>query len=110
MIPKLIVLAEFTSNDEKEIAEKILKAKEICQKYKFFFREPKDEKEVQKYWRLRRDTYKLLREKIKKRTASPFIDDFIIPPEHLPEFLPELYQILDEYQLIYTISGHLGDG
>jgi FAD/FMN-containing dehydrogenase len=108
--PKLIVLAEFTSQDKDEIKEKTQKAKEIIKKCKYLFREPKDEKEKEKYWKLRRDTYKLLREKIKNLTASPFIDDFIILPEYLPEFLPKLYQILDEYKLIYTISGHLGDG
>jgi FAD/FMN-containing dehydrogenase len=108
--PKLIVLAEFTSQSQDEIKEKIQKAKEIIKKYKYLFRQPKDEKETEKYWRLRRDTYKLLREKIKNLTAAPFIDDFIILPEYLPEFLPKLYQILDEYKLIYTISGHLGDG
>jgi FAD/FMN-containing dehydrogenase len=108
--PKLIVLAEFTGQSQDEIKEKVEKAKEITKKYKYLFRQPKDEKETEKYWRLRRDTYKLLREKIKNLTASPFIDDFIILPEYLPEFLPKLYQILDEYKLIYTISGHLGDG
>jgi FAD/FMN-containing dehydrogenase len=108
--PKLIVLAEFSGQSQDEIKEKIEKAKEITKKYKYLFRHPKDEKETEKYWRLRRDTYKLLREKIKNLTASPFIDDFIILPEYLPEFLPKLYQILDEYKLIYTISGHLGDG
>jgi FAD/FMN-containing dehydrogenase len=108
--PKLIVLAEFTSQNQDEIKEKTQKAKEITKKYKYLFRQPKDEKETEKYWRLRRDTYKLLREKIKNLIASPFIDDSIILPEYLPEFLPKLYQILDEYKLIYTISGHLGDG
>ena len=108
--PKLIVLPEFTGQSQDEIKEKTQKAKEIIKKYKYLFREPKDEKETEKYWKLRRDTYKLLREKIKNLTASPFIDDFIILPEYLPEFLPKLYQILDEYKLIYTISGHLGDG
>jgi FAD/FMN-containing dehydrogenase len=109
-VPKLIILAEFTSNYEKEIQEKIEQTKAIVKKYKFLVRVPKNEQETEKYWRLRRDTYKLLREKIKNLTASPFIDDFIIPPEKLPEFLPELYKILDSYKLIYTISGHLGDG
>ncbi|GIW67551.1 MAG: hypothetical protein KatS3mg096_419 [Candidatus Parcubacteria bacterium] len=109
-LPKLIVLTEFTGNNEKEIYEKIEQTKEIAKKYKYLYRQPKNEKEAEKYWRLRRDTYKLLREKIKDLTASPFIDDFIILPQYLPEFLPKLYQILDEYKLIYTISGHLGDG
>ncbi len=109
-IPKLIVLAEFTSNDQKEIEEKIKKAEKISQKYNYLTRKPKNEQETQKYWRLRRDTYRLLREKITNLTAAPFIDDFIILPQYLSEFLPKLYQILDEYKIIYTISGHLGDG
>jgi len=108
--PKLIVLAEFTSQSQDEIKEKVGKAKEIIKNYKYLFRQPKNERETEKYWRLRRDTYKLLREKIKNLTASPFVDDFIILPEYLPEFLPKLYKILNEYKLIYTISGHLGDG
>jgi FAD/FMN-containing dehydrogenase len=43
------------------------------------------------------------------RTA-PFIDDIIVKPEHLPEFLPKLNSILAEYNLIYTIAGHVGNG
>ena len=108
--PKLIVLAEFTGHNQDEIKGKIEKAKKVIKKYGYLFRQPKDERETEKYWRLRRDTYKLLREKIKNLTASPFIDDFIILPEYFPEFLPKLYEILDSYKLIYTISGHLGDG
>ncbi len=109
-LPKLIVLVEYTGNEKTELEKKVKETVNLAKKYKFLFRIPKDEKETEKYWRLRRDTYKLLREKIKDRLAAPFIDDFIIPPEKLNEFLPKLYQILDSYQLIYTISGHLGDG
>jgi FAD/FMN-containing dehydrogenase len=43
------------------------------------------------------------------RTA-PFIDDIIVRPEHLPEFLPALNKILAEYNIVYTIAGHVGDG
>ncbi|MCH8244325.1 hypothetical protein IIB97_00340 [Patescibacteria group bacterium] len=46
-----------------------------------------------------------------KRTAS-FIEDIIVPPETLPEFLPKLRYILAKYQknLVYTIVGHVGNG
>jgi len=44
-----------------------------------------------------------------KHTA-PFIDDFVVRPEFLPDFLPKLYAILDEYKLIYTVAGHVGNG
>ncbi|KKU98707.1 MAG: glycerol 3-phosphate dehydrogenase (quinone) subunit C [Candidatus Jorgensenbacteria bacterium GW2011_GWC1_48_8] len=42
--------------------------------------------------------------------TAPFIDDVIVRPEHLPEFLPKLYEILDRYKFLYTVAGHVGDG
>ncbi|MBI2574219.1 MAG: FAD-binding oxidoreductase, partial [Candidatus Wildermuthbacteria bacterium] len=43
--------------------------------------------------------------------TAPFIDDIIVRPETLPEFLPALQTILSQYpQLIYTVAGHVGDG
>ncbi len=44
-----------------------------------------------------------------KRTA-PFIDDFVVPPSHLAEFLPKLNLILAKYDITYTVAGHVGDG
>jgi FAD/FMN-containing dehydrogenase len=43
------------------------------------------------------------------RTA-PFIDDVVVKPEFLPEFLPRMRKILDSYKLVYTIAGHAGNG
>jgi FAD/FMN-containing dehydrogenase len=42
------------------------------------------------------------------RTA-PFVDDVVVTPDKLPEFLPKMYAILDKYKLLYTIAGHAGD-
>ena len=109
-IPKLIILIQFGENSEKLIEEKVKETEEILKDLKLKYRTCKDEKEAQKYWKLRRDTFKLLREKIKNRLAAPFIDDIIVNPEYFPEFFPKLKKILDESKIIYTISGHLGDG
>jgi FAD/FMN-containing dehydrogenase len=109
-IPKLIILIQFGENDEKLVEEKIIETEKILRDLKLKYRTCKDEKEAQKYWKLRRDTFKLLREKIKNRLAAPFIDDIIVNPEYFPEFFPKLKKILDESKIIYTISGHLGDG
>ncbi|MEX0910137.1 MAG: FAD-linked oxidase C-terminal domain-containing protein, partial [Candidatus Paceibacterota bacterium] len=54
--------------------------------------------------------FSLLREHIKGKRTAPFIDDIIVRPEFLAEFLPRLQAILDEYNLIYTVAGHAGDG
>ena len=47
---------------------------------------------------------------IKGKRTAPFIDDIIVRPEFLPKFLPELNNILQKYDLIYTLAGHAGDG
>jgi FAD/FMN-containing dehydrogenase len=44
-----------------------------------------------------------------KRTA-PFIDDVIVPPAVLPEFMPKIQKILDDVGFVYTIAGHVGNG
>jgi len=109
-IPKLIILIQFGENKINLLEEKIKETEKILKDLKIKYIICQDEKEVQKYWKLRRDTFKLLREKIKNRLAAPFIDDIIVNPESFPEFLPRLKKILDEAKIIYTISGHLGDG
>jgi FAD/FMN-containing dehydrogenase len=73
--------------------------------------------EEEKFWDFRHDSFKILTEHSSKsrhegagsRTA-PFIDDIAVNPEHLPEYLPKLIEILDSYKLLYTIAGHLGNG
>lgn len=66
---------------------------------------------ARKYWAVRRESFNLLRKKIRGKRTAPFIDDFVVPPAVLPEFLPKLQAIMVQYpQLTYTIAGHVGDG
>jgi len=66
--------------------------------------------EERKYWTLRRQSFNLLRKHVRGRRTAPFIDDVIVKPEKLAEYLPRLNEIMDEYKLIYTITGHVGNG
>ena len=111
-IPKLILQIEFAGNDQAEVrrqAEAI--AKELKAKFKLAAKVAESDKEIRKYWLIRRESFNLLRHKIKDKHTAPFIDDIIVPPARLGEFLPELNKILADYpRLIYTIAGHIGDG
>lgn len=109
-VPKLVALIEFEGDAEAPIFEAIKQLEQIVKSYKLKGLFCKTDLEAQKYWKLRRDTFKLLREKIKDRHATPFIDDISILPEYFPKFIPALTKILDEHKILYTISGHLGDG
>ena len=71
----------------------------------------KNEAEAKKYWTIRRESFNLLRKSIKGKRTAPFIDDFIVQVEKLPEFFPKLNKILDSYgNFTYTIAGHIGNG
>ena len=59
---------------------------------------------------MRRESFNLLREKVKGLHTAPFIDDIVVRGEDLENFLNELTPILDKYNLLYTIAGHVADG
>lgn len=112
-IPRLILLAEITGDDEKEIIKKLeLLRAEVIKKFQIKVRLTKSAAESEKYWILRRESFNLLRKHVKNRQTAPFIDDIIVRPEFLPEFLPKLSEIIESYgdKMISTLQGHVGDG
>ena len=113
-LPKLILLAEFTGDSEEEVHAKAKEAQEHVQEFGLQTRITKNAKEVQKYFTIRRKSFSLLHSHAAGMFAAPFIDDVVVRPELLPEFLPRLNALLRPYQkqkkLVYTIAGHAGDG
>jgi len=110
-IPKLVLMAEFAADSDKEAAQMATRAQAaVEQVYDVATHVTQTAEEANKYWTIRRESFKLLRENVNGKHTAPFIDDMVVAPEHLPEFLPALYQILDEYKLLYTVAGHVGDG
>ncbi len=108
-VPKLIMIAEFTDSTEKGAIKKAEMAQEGIKEFKLKTKVTKSERESKKYWTFRRESFNLLRNKMKNLHTAPFIDDIIVKPAQLPEFLPRLNGILDKYKIMYTIAGHMGD-
>lgn len=110
-IPKLILMIEFTGDSEAEVNDKIEAMKRDLKGFPFTYLE-KDETEekAEKFWIMRRESFSMLRSKVKDKHTAPFIDDFVVPPKNLAAFLPKLQKIIKKYKLYSTIAGHLGDG
>ncbi len=110
-LPKLVLLAEFSGETQAE-AYALAKAAEMQLKKDFNLkmRVTQSEEETRGFWVVRRESFNLLRHHVKGLRTAPFIDDFSVRHEVLPEFLPKLYKILEKYKLLYTIAGHVGDG
>ena len=110
-IPQLILLVEFTGATQTEVTNKIHAAKTDLRRFGFTYMEQDDtEAKSRKFWLMRRESFNLLRSKVKDKHTAPFIDDLVVPPDRLTEFLPQLRQIIKKYKLIATIAGHMGDG
>lgn len=112
-LPKMVILVEITSDSEDDLKRRLAALRDvIAGKFKLQVRILRDEEEAQKYWTIRRQSFALLHGHIKDKDTAPFIDDIVVQPKYLPEFMPKLNRILDRYKndLIYTIAGHPGDG
>ena len=110
-IPKLVLMIEFTGTSVDEVEQKIIAMEKDLKPYKMLYME-RDETEdkANKFWLMRRESFNLLRQKVKDKHTAPFIDDLVIPPARLPETWPQLRRIIKKYNLMATIAGHMGDG
>lgn len=110
-IPKMILLIEFTGASQAEVNQKIADMHQALKPYHMSAIE--DDNTEAKAWKfriMRRESFNLLRKKVKDKHTAPFIDDLVVPPQYLPQFLPQLRTIINKHKLLATVAGHMGDG
>jgi FAD/FMN-containing dehydrogenase len=111
-VPKLLLMAEFAEDTLEEADRKALAAQAALADLNLHTQIEKNEKESEKYWIIRRESFNLLRKNVHGLHTAPYIDDFVVPPDCYSEFLPKLNALIAEYSshFVYTIAGHVGDG
>lgn len=111
-IPKMVLIVEMDGDSPEEVADKIRNLRQDLKPYRqdALFEENETRAKSRKFWIMRRESFNLLRQKVKDKHTAPFIDDLVVPPKHLPEFLPEVRRIIKKYDLLATVQGHMGDG
>lgn len=109
-LPKLILQVDFTGDDPEELKQKINMLREKLKPLHPSTRVAIDDQE-KKYWLVRRESFNLLRHKIRDKHTAPFIDDFVIDPHDIAEVIPQVTDILKKHpEFIYTVAGHVGNG
>lgn len=114
-VPKLVLMVSIKGNNPEEIKKRVHALRnELEEKSKHYgisgFEEAPYERQGEKFWIMRRYSFQILRSTVKDKHTAPFIDDLVVAPEHLAEFLPKIRQIIKKYKLFATIAGHMGDG
>lgn len=110
--PKMVLLVSVTGDDEHELDLRMNDVHRAIVKFPVVTRIVRSVEEAEKYWTIRRQSFKLLHSNVRGKYAAPFVDDIIVDPKHMPEFLPRVNAVLDRYgkKFIYTIAGHPGNG
>ncbi len=109
-LPKLIILVEVSEESEELVKSKVKQVVEAIRPFKVWSRVVEKDSEEEKFWVMRRESFNLLRQHVKGKRTAPFVDDFCIPTERVPEFLPQALEILKESGIEANIAGHAGNG
>src|SRR5258708_25994047 len=109
-VPKMILLVEYTAKTPEEVAQKVHAMRLALRPFKLeATEEDSTEAKAWKFRIMRRESFNLLRKKVKDKHTAPFIDDLVVPPPKLVEFLPKLRAIIQKYGLLATVAVHMGD-
>ncbi len=109
-LPELVVLVEVAESSEKEVKAKVAQIVEAIKPLGIIHRTVEKDSEEEKFWVMRRESFNLLRQHVHGKRTVPVVDDFCIPPEKVPEFLPKARAILEKYGIKVNIAGHAGNG
>lgn len=66
--------------------------------------------ELDWYWRLTNQVVARLYSLRGESRPLPFVEDFAVPPETLPDFITRLQNVLKSHQVTATLFGHAGHG
>lgn len=109
-LPKLVILAEIAEDSPAEAEHKAAAVLAALKPLPVYTRAALREEQAEKYWLMRRNSFKILTENTKDKRSAPFVEDFCVRPDQLPSFLPEALAILKKYDIKANLAGHAGDG
>ncbi|MFW7378560.1 MAG: FAD-binding and (Fe-S)-binding domain-containing protein [Oligoflexus sp.] len=113
---KAINLVEFVGDDLDEINRQV---QALCQRLDqergqvgvgVGYRIAEEDGDIASLWSLRKKGVGLLGNRPGQRRPIPFVEDTVVPPEHLADYIAEFRAVLDEFGLSYGMFGHVDVG
>ncbi len=111
---KAILLVEFNSDDLSSLNQSLEHFQIYMEESQYSSllstRIVNDTAGITEIYALRKRAVGLLGNIRGERRTMPFVEDTAVPPEHLAEFVKGFKEILDRYELIYGMFGHVDAG
>jgi len=108
-VPAFVILASFTrpiGDEEKTTMIKDVAA--LKPKGAPYFVTDPDECEM--YWQMRRASYTLSKLQDQSKRPAAFLEDMLVPPQHLSAFFGDLKKLFKKHQVKCAVHGHGGNG
>lgn len=106
--PKVALLIEFDENErlQKKLTKRTVK---ILDKYATDIEVELDPLRQDQFWSIRHASATVVAHSKGGKKALPIIDDGIVPPEKLYEYITAVYALFKKHNLPIAIWGHAGD-
>lgn len=107
-IPSFVILASFTHNlsyDDACAMTETLNGAHTCNSFVI-----ENRLEAEMYWQVRRASYSLSKLQDPDKRPAAFLEDMIVPPEHLSEFFTDIKALFKKYDVDCAVHGHGGNG
>lgn len=101
-------LIEFVAHDKKTLSQYEKSLKDTLKGYDFHF--VTDNVDIQNLWELRKRSVGLLGKIKGARKPISGVEDTVVPPEHLADYVKEFRELLDSHGLAYGMFGHIDVG
>jgi FAD/FMN-containing dehydrogenase/Fe-S oxidoreductase len=110
---KAMLLVEFDGEEMSELegkaaalAERVVRELRLSTHSESATRED----QIERLWRVRKAAVPIIMKNRELKKPIPFVEDMVVPPERLPEFLQRLYEIFRENGVDAPAYGHAGEG
>ncbi|HZR03005.1 MAG TPA: FAD-binding and (Fe-S)-binding domain-containing protein [Burkholderiales bacterium] len=108
-------LIELLGNDESALEAKLARVADALDRApdastRRGYTIARDERAVLALWSMRKKSVGLLGNMPGEKRPVPFVEDTVVPPEHLADYIAEFRAILDRRGLVYGMFGHVDAG
>ena len=108
-------LVEFLSDDEVALEQKVARIVAMLdgeqgQGGRRGFTVARDHADIVAIWSMRKKSVGLLGNTPGEKRPIPFVEDTVVPPEHLADYIAEFRAMLDRHGLEYGMFGHVDAG
>ncbi len=109
-----INLIEFSGDDQSEVTKRVQEFTQFLENDKSLQRSgytiASGHEATQRVYAMRKRAVGLLGNMQDESRPQPFVEDTVVPPERLADFIEEFRQLLDDHNLKYGMFGHVDAG